>query len=87
MKSLLNIVIKHPFYGIGKIISETYRYGRHYYLVYYFEENRNLHDGAAEGHVCEDHHGWWYTGEELKNIPVCSPLCLLIERRRHVFHR
>ena len=70
--------IRHPYYGVGKVI----RIRHESELVYFFKENKNLHDGGIDPGTCEDHHGWWYYLEDIKMMKIPLGLRLLIEKRR-----
>lgn len=81
-----NRIVKHPHYGYGRVIISNAEYKflcRN--LVYYFKPDYNLHDGIHD--ICEDHHGWWYTGEQIEELLVDTPLRKLIERRQHGFKK
>ncbi len=74
---MLKDYIKHPRYGIGKVIRAKCGIE----LVYFFKADEELHDGAREPGACEDYHGWWFESEDIKNMRI-SPLGFLIEKRR-----
>lgn len=49
---MIGTYIKHPVYGLGKVIKIDSISG----LVFFFEANKELHDGGDGS--CGDHHGW-----------------------------
>lgn len=76
---MIGTYIKHPVYGIGKVIKVD---GINE-LVYFFKEDKDLHDGAMYSGSCENHHGWWFNLREIVAMQYLSPLGLLIRRRQN----
>lgn len=74
---MIGIYIKHPVYGIGKVIKT----GDISELVYFFKADKDLHDGGDGS--CGDHHGWWFSYREIADMVYLSTLRLLIERRQN----
>ena len=71
------MIVKHPEYGIGKVI----KIEGVCELVYFFEANKDLHDGSSRPGSCEDNHGWWFSHIEVAAMEYLSPLGVLIGRR------
>lgn len=74
---MLGDYVRHPHFGIGKVI--RVKCGTE--LVYFFKADEELHDGAREPGACPDNHGWWFESEGIKYMRI-SPLGFLIEKRR-----
>nr|DAR15859.1 MAG TPA: Protein of unknown function (DUF3553) [Caudoviricetes sp.] len=74
---MIGTYIKHPVYGLGKVIKIDSISG----LVFFFEANKELHDGGDGS--CGDHHGWWFSYREIADMVYLSTLRLLIERRQN----
>ena len=76
----LNIgdIVYHHEFGIGRIeaIDNDIFGSDLQYLVYYYKENKILHNGNG-GESC---HYWW---SYIEDLTIVSPLHNLIERRRH----
>lgn len=76
---MIGTYVKHPVYGVGKVI----KISSISELVFFFEANKELHDGAIEPRSCPDNHGWWFSFDDIKIMKYLPPLALLIERRQH----
>lgn len=74
---MIGTYIKHSVYGVGKVIKIDGISG----LVFFFEANKELHDGGVYSGSCPDNHGWWFSPCQIKDMKT-SPLRLLIEKRR-----
>lgn len=76
---MIGIYIKHPVYGIGKVI-KTDDISE---LVYFFKADKDLHDGGLFPGSCKDKHGWWFSHREIATMEYLSPLGKLIERKQN----
>lgn len=63
-------------FGVGKIVD--IRVGPAPYLIYFYKENKMLHDGFGRGLDC--HYYWCCKGTFTL---ISTSLCELIERRRN----
>ena len=70
-------MICHQNFGIGRVVFIDKCIYDSQYLVYYYKENKILHNGGFGGKDC---HYWWSFAEDL---PLISSLRYLIERRQH----
>lgn len=76
---MIGIYIKHPVYGIGKVIKT----GDISELVYFFKADKDLHDGGLFPGSCKDNHCWWFNHREIAMMEYLSPLGKLIERKQN----
>ena len=59
---MIGTYVKHPVYGVGKVI----KISSISELVFFFEANKELHDGAIEPRSCPGNHGWWFSFDDIK---------------------
>lgn len=76
---MIGTYVKHPVYGVGKVIKIDNTNSE---LVFFFKANKELHSGGLYSGLCEDHHGWWFWCEEIREIEYIPPLAALIKRRQ-----
>lgn len=76
---MIGTYVKHPVYGVGKVIKIDNTNSE---LVFFFKANKELHSGGLYSGSCEDHHGWWFWREEIREIEYIPPLAALIKRRQ-----
>lgn len=76
---MIGTYIKHPVYGLGKVIKINYINE----LVYFFKANEGLHDGGVFPGSCKNKHGWWFSPNEIATMEYLSPLGILIGRRQN----
>ena len=77
-RQMIGTYIKHSVYGVGKVIKID-GISR---LVFFFEANKELHNGGVYSGSCENHHGWWFSSDDIKGMKCIPPLASLIERRQ-----